>query len=131
MVDLVKYRARVLPPEEFFRLQGLPLYDTVAGTGSLVVVVEDETGTIVATWSALWTLHLEGLYVVPGCRHSPRVAISLYDQMFQALQDLGVRQVLTVTQDPIVGGMTEKIGGQKVDGDLWVIPVPTPAPTEG
>lgn len=121
-----KYQARILPPDEFHKLQGLPLYDTVAGTGSLVIVVEDPEGTIVGTWAALWTLHLEGLYVRPESRHIAPVAIRLYDTMFQTLQQLDIQQVLTVTQDDIVGGMTEKIGGQKVAGDLWVIPVPTP-----
>ena len=130
MEDLAKYQSRILPPEEFHKLAGLPLHASVAGTEALVAVVEDDSGQVVATWAAITALHLEGLFVTPDCRHVAPVAKRLVLQMFEALQTIGAQQVVTVTQDDVVAALAEKIGGQRV-GDLWVIPVPAPAPVEG
>lgn len=117
-----RYVARVLPPEEFSKLYGLPLYDTVIHSQALVVVVE-EYGVVIATWAVLNVFHLEGAWIAPAYRKTS-VAGRLVGEMFDALRTTGIPEVLTITQADDTAQLAQHLGGQPVQGQLWIIPVP-------
>ncbi len=115
------YTTRVLPPEEWAakaaeltHLAGVP-----DPAGSLLVVVEDDGGRIIATWVVMNVIHLEGLHIDPAHRHSP-AAKALFTGMLEAVTTLQAPAVVTLTSDPLVARMAAKVGFAKVfTGDVW------------
>jgi hypothetical protein len=120
---LAAYTARELPPEEWDRLQGLPIAEALPDPASAAILVIERDGQIVATWAALTTVHLEGCYIAPAHQKSLTAVKTLVHGMNTLLQARGLVQVLTVTQTDAVGHLAEKLGGQPL-GTLWLLPVP-------
>ena len=118
-------QGRELPAEEWGRIAaaGLPLAQAMPHPDAGAVVVVELDGQIVATWAAMSTIHLEGCYIDPAHRRSPGVVKALVRAMFQALQARGIPEVLTITQDDGVAALAEKLGGQPVPGQLWILKV--------
>lgn len=124
---LAAYTARELPAEDWDRLAAAPLGQTLLTplppTDGFVLVVEDASGQLCATWAAYGVVHLEGCWIAEGSRKAPGVVRALVEGMFAALRRRGLSQVLTVTQSEEVGALARHLGGQPA-GQLWVIPVP-------
>lgn len=122
---MAEITGRVLPPEEWSRLTdpempgGEQLQDLPA-THAVVAVVE-VNGRIDARWAAINVVHLEGLAVRAGA--GAGVARALLDVMTQELVTHGVKEVLTQSERDEVAAMIEAIGGRRVPGQTWVIPI--------
>lgn len=121
-----RYTARVLAPDDWDQLYGLPISEGAGAPkpdSSAVVVVADSEGRIVATWAAITFLHLEGCWIAPEHRKDVGVVRALLAEMDEMLQHHQVTSVLTMTADPSVGALARKLGGVKL-GDAWQIPIP-------
>ena len=100
-------------------LDGAPLVEGL----SAAIVVEDEDGVVVACWGIMTTVHVEGLWIAESHRGHPGVARALLSTTVQELQRNDVREVLTQSLTPEIDAMITKVGGSKVPGQTWVIPV--------
>jgi len=115
------YRARELPPDEWIRLHDLPPF---AGglpnpDGALVIVVEDEpTGQIVASWIAADFVHLEGVWADDTHRAKTRVPALLLAEMRRILRERGVAVVFTIAPDAQVQAVAEHAGFEVIPGTL-------------
>lgn len=121
------YRARVLPGDEWAARAG-ELAHYTAGLPdpefSILVVVEDTAGRIVASWLAMNTVHLEGLYVDPAHRHTAPVARELLAQMVGELISRQIPAAVTIAQDPAIAELAEHAGFVQIPGTLWQLTLP-------
>lgn len=118
--------ARLLPPEEWDKLAGTELggqTDRLSPDASAIIVVElgGPGGPIVACWAAMNIVHVEGVWVAPGSHAG--VVRALLEQMSSYLTTCGVREVLTQATEPGVADIIDRLGGHKVPGETWVIPI--------
>lgn len=90
---------------------------------TLIVVVEDEHGDVVQTWMALTAVHVEGLWARPDHRGSAGSTRALINKMVEELRSRGIAEVLTRAESGDVEVLISKIGGKRVPGSLWAIPV--------
>lgn len=107
-------KLRFLPPEEYYRLESTALEHQPDPDHSLVIVGED-TETIISHWVASEALVLDGLWVDPNYRNtfiSGRMAITMLDR----LKTLGASGVLTVTSEPSVTKQAERLGFRPIPG---------------
>ncbi len=78
-------RARILPPEEWGRLDGTDLGKLLPYAEPFnvaVIVVEDDAGKIVAHVSAIQVTHFEGLEIAPEYRGNAGVFRALIRQAY-------------------------------------------------
>jgi len=117
--------ARVLPPEEWPRLNGTEaelLWPHMNPEQTRVLVVEDE-GRIVATWTLLRVVHAECLWVAPGHRGIFGVAKRLLDLMKKEASAWNVAAVMTGSLTPHVTGLIQRFGGVPVPFESFILPV--------
>lgn len=115
---------RVADPTEWSTLLvGTQLARAELDPDNSVVVVVEVDGAIAGCWAALACAHVEGLELMNGFRGDPGVARALLTTMTKALEDHGIREVLTQAVTPEVEAMIQKIGGLRVPGTSWVIKV--------
>lgn len=118
---------RLLPFVEWKKLAHTPLRElaTVPAEpeGTLVVVVE-QADEILACWSAIQTVHLEGLWEAPEVRGNPGIGRALLRQMMTTLRGGGIPGVLTLALTPEVETLIQKFGGTLIPGTTWILPVP-------
>jgi len=117
---------RILPPEEWPRLDALGFADiwpTWNPDDVRVCVVENEHGVITDHWVAIRFWHVEGLRV-----HHPSSGLRLWQMMRATLKSLGVSVVWTAaaTNDRVVRGFIDRLGGQPMPMDHFVLPVGEP-----
>ncbi len=124
--------ARLLPPGEWSRLAMTHLADvwSLFDPDHVLVFVVEADGRIVATWTAMSLVHLEGLWIHPDHRGRAGTARALVAQMQETLSGRGVSEALTLASDPRVAILIEHYGGTKVEADLYRIPVSLTAPEE-
>ena len=122
---------RVLPPDEWDRLLGLPfaLNGLPNVETTILFVAETPTGEIVGLWGIFLNPMLDGLWVEPNHRHT-LIAGQLLRTMKAFLQEQGVSYAFTVISDPPVMTLAHKAGFVRAPGDLWILPVP-PKSEEG
>lgn len=117
---------RMLPAEEWAEkladTELAPHLDRLRPDSCGVAVVEVD-GRVVACWAAMTIVHVEGLWVDPAYRKHPGVGRALVTTMAEDLKRAGVPEVLTVAIEPAVEILAEKVGGTKVPGSLWAIPL--------
>jgi hypothetical protein len=85
-----------------------------------VVVVEDE-GRVKACWAAMYVMHLEGLWEAPDA--GPGASRALLTEMINIVKEAGVAEVLTQSLTRDVDQLILKVGGRRIPGNAWVIPV--------
>ena len=114
-------QVRVLPPEEWYRLEGLPIatHGLPDPTYTTIIVVE-AGGKIVGTWSALMPVVLEGLWLDEAHRHTT-AAGRLLIEMKRYLYEEGITIAYTLVQTPEVLALAEKAGFTKLDGDFCML----------
>jgi N-acetylglutamate synthase-like GNAT family acetyltransferase len=101
---------RVLPPEEWARLEALPFgRNGLPGRDDMVVVVAEEDGAIVGLWSAMTAVHMEGLWVADRLRRTG-VFDGINARMLETLKKLGIRNVFTLVAEPYVKEIALKRG---------------------
>jgi len=120
-----KLVTRVLPPEEWpEKLAGTSLAQAIYDPdNAFVIVVEDSEGQVVACWSAVNTVHVEGLWIHETWRQRVAVARALLQAMFEELRSLSVTQVITNADTPEIERMLTTIGAIQLPGTSWVIQV--------
>lgn len=116
-----RYRARVLPPDEWQRLGLHPDALPADPSCALILVVENEAGAIIGRWFAYNTVVLEGLAIAPDYQKHPGVAARLLQTMTAELIDRGVPQAITLIQTEDVARLAERHGLTPLDGQLWVL----------
>jgi hypothetical protein len=114
------YLARLLPPDEWYRL-GLPAAILPTNPDRALVIVVEDQGQIVGRWMAYETVILEGLAIAATHQKRPGVARQLLQAMTRELAARGVPQATTLIQDPEVAALAERHGLLRLPGQLWVL----------
>lgn len=121
------YISRVLPPEEWPRLDGTGT-DLAAYTSALdpetcrIVVVEDE-GRIVASMVLIRQVLAEALWIDPAYRHRPGVGSKLLKGFYAVSQALGARSALSACMTDTMSGILRKLGATSVPALMFIIPL--------
>lgn len=120
------YTARILPPDEWdARAHELLHYPALPDpAGAILCVVEDAQRRIVASWYAINTVHLEGLYIEPVARLNPAVARLLSETLINECRARHVPAVLTQATSPSILAMARKRGFEIVPGTLLQLALP-------
>ena len=116
---------RILPVEEWERLDGTELehvWPILHPEHASILVIEDGD-RIVACWAVIRYVHVEGVWIDPEYRHKVGIVKRLLVGMHKIVESLGADRVLTgaVTED--VRQMIATLGGKKLPGDHYVIPL--------
>ena len=128
----MSYQARVLPPEEWSRLDGTrvaPLAAAVSPSALTVVVVEDHAGQVVGTWTLLNVMHVEGFWVRDDHRGQGAVLRRLIAATRAEAIHRGLQLVWTSTTDEVVGDMLKRVGASLIDAQHFLLPVAAPEGT--
>lgn len=115
---------RVLPHEEWSRLDGTEaeqVWRALDPERTTVLVVEDD-GKIVGTWTLLWVLHAECVWVDPAHRKRGSVARRLWLAMKAAAERFGALGVMTAAGSPEVDALLVD-RADELPGRHYVIPV--------
>jgi hypothetical protein len=125
-------RAYLLPLDQIERLReaGGPLAEvdlTQLDLEALPVIEVD--GSIVAYWPIFYALHLEPLWIAEDHRH--QVGRLLLTLMEQTLTTLGKPVAFAVIDpDTPVLALAERLGFDRVPGDLYYVTAPAVPPVE-
>jgi GNAT superfamily N-acetyltransferase len=120
-------QARVLPPEEWSKLEGLD-NEVAAAWRQLpvddvtIVVVENGDGAIVATWTTFACWHVEGLWVEPLHRKRGVAVGRLIETMRAVLVAKGVSAVMTGAASPEVERLLAHVQATELPGRYYVLP---------
>lgn len=95
-----------------------------------LLVVEDESGVVVGTWSLAILPHLEGFWVDPGHRSRASVVRALLTYMFRHLQKAGVDTVLTHAPGQHIDDFLTRLGGEPLPGRAFKLSVTGSHPTK-
>jgi hypothetical protein len=117
------YTVRELPADEWEKLRGRPIAANGLPDPSLaaILVVEDSTGRIVATWSAQTAVHLEGLDKDAEVQGHVAVSRLLFEGMKGMLRHKGIPISFTYTEDLLVAAMAIRAGFRRIPGDLLLL----------
>jgi hypothetical protein len=117
--------SRVLPVAEWTRLAGteLELALPYLPLDAQIVVIEDDA-TIVGCWAVVRYVHVEGVWIHPEYRRQGAVARRLLGIMgWVARSVFGAQVVITGADSDEVAGLITRLGGQRLPGTHYVIPV--------
>lgn len=111
-------------PDELPKLVGTPWegLQPPPETTSLLVV-EDEAGDVVGTWSLAILPHLEGFWVRPDHRQKAAVVKALLVHMFRHLRTAGVDIVLTHAPGEHIDEFLIRLGGEPLPGRAFKLPI--------
>lgn len=116
---------RVLPQAEWPRLAGTEaetLWPHLDPMNARVLVVE-EAGRIVGTWTVLRVVHVECVWIDPAYRGAFGVVKRLLRGMRAIAGEWGARTVLTSALTDQVRALITSLGGQQLPGEHFVIPL--------
>ena len=90
-----------------------------------LVVVEDESGQIVASVGVLQTTHFEGLWIAPEHRGNAGVFRSLIRKAYSIPQTRNERWVLggAKPKDERMDGLLCRLGGRKIGERIYALPI--------
>jgi len=115
---------RILPPEEWGRLEGTYLgpAQSVLQTDSCTVVVVEDAGEIVGTWALLPMWHVEGFSAKNGA-----VLRALVRGMKAETDARGLGKVITGAADPLIDQFVRRVDpeAQVMPGIQYVWTLPT------
>ena len=116
---------RILPPSEWHRLVGTEAESIVPGLqpDDTRVLVVEQNGQIVGTWTLLRFVHVECIWIDPQHRRKAGVAVRLLRGMVDLARAWGARSVLTASVTPEVTTMIQRLGGLPIPGEHFAIPV--------
>lgn len=118
-------KARILPVEEWPRLVGTEAeaaWPYLNPENTRVIVVE-EAGEIVGTWTMLRIVHAECLWISPKYRGSFGVAKRLLRGMREIATGWGVEKVITGSASEHVTALIAKFGGVPMPCVSFILPV--------
>lgn len=116
------FLTRVLPPEEYFRLEGTEA-ETVWPllTDQAQVLVVEKNDQILGCWILQPVLHAECLWIAPEARRTGAVGRRLWGAMRNAVLGLGLRGVQTAAVTEDVKALLDKVGATRLPGDHFVM----------
>jgi N-acetylglutamate synthase-like GNAT family acetyltransferase len=117
---------RVLPHNEWSRLAGTEL-ETLApilNPETTRIVVVERDGVIVACWAVTIMVHLEGIWIAPSHRKSASVGRALLQSAREQVRALGGRWAITGATTDDVRGLISKLGGERLPGESYIVPIP-------
>lgn len=117
--------SRILPPSEWHRLVGTEVESIVPGLvpeKTAVLVVED-AGQIIGTWVALRMEHVECFWIAPEHRGKAAVAGRLLREMRAVLGSWSAPCPLTASVTPEMTAMIERLGGIRLPGEHFALPM--------
>lgn len=114
--------SRILPREEWARLHETDLGDQDLSPETCVVVVEQD-GQVIGCWAVVTCLHAEGLWIAPAHRAKGAVAKRLLRGVASVAAQAHVRAVCVGVIDPGVEGLAQRLGGERLEGLPYVLPV--------
>jgi hypothetical protein len=119
------YTHRVLLPSEYARLAGMNLDVLLPHLPpeACVLVVEDDTGRVVACTSLFPMWHLEGTQVVAAYQKSPSVVRHLLAGIRETAHDLGVSRIVTAATDDQIRGYMDRLGERLPEATHYVWPM--------
>ncbi len=116
---------RVLPPDEWHRLVGTEaetLWPHCDPANTQIVVVE-LGGAIIGAWTVLRVVHVECVWIREDYRGRYGVVRRLLRGMREAAQSWGAKTVVTGALTDQVRSLIASLGGSKLAGDHYVIPL--------
>ena len=113
---------RILPQDEWGKLEGLPIATYGVPQGALVLVAESPEGDVVGTWMLSLVPFLEGLWVKEEHRGTS-IASRMLVGMKDAVRTIGLDTVFTLTQDDEVTNLAQHAGFQLVPGQVSMLKV--------
>ena len=118
-------KARILPREEWSRLDtGFPaIGTTLRPDDSQVIVVEDESGKIVASVGTFRVTHFEGLWIAPEHRGNAGVARSLMKECVAAARKWTDEWVWGSSGTDHMDDILKRLGGKKMPVDTYIVPL--------
>jgi len=126
-------RTRILPPEEWPRLAGTEaetVWPHLNPDNARVLVVEDD-GEIVATWTLMRVVHAECIWVKPSHRGLVSVARRLLMGLREIASALGAGKVWTASLSPEVTDLILRFGGEPVPAaEHFILPLEMKRRTE-
>lgn len=114
---------RILPPEEWDRLNGTELeavWPHLDPARSVVLVIE-EADQIIGCWSFFWQLHAEGVYIAPEYRKQGHVARLLIRGMREVADEQHARTLATSALSEDVAQFAQRLGAVPLPGTHFVI----------
>lgn len=117
-------KGRILPRNEWPNLDGTEAADVWPHLplSTQVFVVEDDA-KIIGTWLLVQLPHAECLWIDPAYRHRSSVGRHLLKGMRMLAKCLGVSNVITGAMTDDVRDMILSVGGHRLPGDHYVLPV--------
>ena len=118
---------RILPPAEWTRLRTTeaaevwPYFDP---RHTQVIVVEDDGGEIVGTWTLLTVVHAECLWIAPAYRSKASVARRLWQALRGVARQARLETIATAAQTDEVRALLAHVGATKLPGDHYVMRLP-------
>lgn len=114
---------RILPPEEWHRLNGTEAEAVWAqfDPARVTVLVVESEGAIVGTWVLMNVLHAECLWIAPAHRGRTAVARRLWAFMQRTARAIGVPAVATAALTDDVRRLLDHVGATKVPGDHYAM----------
>ena len=116
---------RELPPSEWSKLtptEAGSVYRQFDPETTRVVVVEQD-GAVVGTWVLLRVIHAECVWIADPHRKQGKVARFLLSAMARVARSWGAQNVMTAAVSEDVEALIERIGGVRVPGSHFVVPV--------
>lgn len=115
------------------QIEGGPLYgQDLSKAEATHIMVAEVNGEIQAYWPICMVLHMDGLYFKPEARHRRTIILQLLGQVIVFLQSIGAELVFAVIEPATFGEgnlpMAEKLGLEKVPGDLYFLKIDPAAP---
>lgn len=109
---------------ELDRLVGTELEEAVSyfPDDTRVIVIEDG-GSVVGCWGLPRYLHCEGLYIHPAYRQDGVVGRRLIAAMQREAAASRDRIILTAALTPDIVSYCKRVGGQKLPGEHYVLPI--------
>lgn len=114
-------KTRVLPPEEYWRLErtGIPLFPRVRPEDVSVIVVEEEE-KVVACMTILRANHFEGAWIDPEHRNAG-VTNALLSASSEMARCSGSEWVFAGAADDHMRSILDRLGANKVPMDLYIL----------
>lgn len=114
---------RLLPRDEWYRLANTELESMTPylPPDADVLVVEGDTGDIVACWALYSQPHVEGVWVAPAHRGRGGAARCLLRGMRDLLHARGAKAAITGAVSDDVRRLLEGLGATRLPGELYVL----------
>lgn len=116
---------RELPASEWHKLRGTEaeaVIGRLAPADGRVLVIEDE-GRIIGTWVFFKVVHAECVWIAPEHRGQGTVARRLLTGMLRIMRSFGAKAFFTASVTEDVDALIGRLGGSRVPGTHWMVPV--------